>query len=300
MDAGAYLLRAKRSPLANPYQAEDTLLVGDRLHRDKIQDAHYQHCTFANISFRDVTIEDGRFEDCVFVACYFRRAHLVTTTFLACRFLDCEFAGVKIQGCSFKYARFSRCVPPYAEFSPNMPFEPQLRELLASNLAGEAEALGATREARRYRLQAIRALEEHYKAGFRAEDSYYHSHFTGVKRVWALVRYGLSRVNGLVWGYGERSIILLMNYVVLALLIFPLIFWWQRGALLVVSPGGDANPRASDIILFSIDNMLAGPGFSRVIALSGITRLLAAAEVLTGLIALGLFITLLFRAITRR
>ncbi len=80
---------------------------------------------------------------------------------------------------------------------------------------------------------------------------------------------------------------------VLVLLVFPLIFHTVGG----LAATGKLTP--IDYVLLSIDNTTGYSGLSGIHLVSTGARLVAAAELIVGLLAFGLFITILFRRITR-
>ena len=76
MAASAYLLGRETVALDEPFGGEDKVFAATRLDKNVIKGASFCHCTFANISFKEVKITQVHFEDCVFVGCYFRKAEL--------------------------------------------------------------------------------------------------------------------------------------------------------------------------------------------------------------------------------
>jgi uncharacterized protein YjbI with pentapeptide repeats len=142
----------------------------------------YQNCTFANLSFKNVQIDNCSFVNCVFVSCYFRRSLLKSSRFAACRFLDCDFPRVRIHASDFAYARFDRCFIAFNEIGNALPSEHNLREDLARNLANEANAAGASRDAREFRLVAVRAQQADQWNAFRGTSNWYKTHYKGADK----------------------------------------------------------------------------------------------------------------------
>ena len=112
MDATAYVLGRDPGTLASPFHGKDKLYAADRLDGRTVDKGEYEHCTFANISFKEAALLACRFLNCAFIGCYFRRGDLRECSFVGCKFIDCEFPRVAVQGCDFRYSRFSRCVLP--------------------------------------------------------------------------------------------------------------------------------------------------------------------------------------------
>jgi hypothetical protein len=201
---------------------------------------------------------------------------------------------VKIQGTEFMFPQFKGCFVKFDEMHPNLPSEPELREIVAVELAREAYALGNTRDARRYRLVALRAHENHLWRAARASSSYYRDHYDAVDRVEAGAAWIGSQVNRLIWGNGERGFVLLRNFLLLVFIAFPLLFYGVGG--LEVASG---KLTTIDYELLSLDTATSYSGLSGVDLVSTASRIVAASELTVGLLAFGLFITILFRRITR-
>ncbi len=159
MTAGLYFVGRTPSEIAEPYRGKKKLYGSELLDGRLIQNATYEHCTFANISFKDVTLQQARFLNCAFLGCYFRKTQLRSSVFSACRFIDCEFPGTSISACDFRYARFTGCYVDFHELENSIPQEPNLREALAHDLAREAAKLGHAAPAKAYRLVEVAARE---------------------------------------------------------------------------------------------------------------------------------------------
>ena len=99
-DASAYLLGRPSGKLAAPYQGADLAFGAARLDGQRIENGEFSHCTFANISFKEVDLRNSGFLNCVFIGCYFRRAELASSRFVGCRFFDCNFSHVAIMSAS--------------------------------------------------------------------------------------------------------------------------------------------------------------------------------------------------------
>jgi uncharacterized protein YjbI with pentapeptide repeats len=155
-----YLLRATSAALDETTSgAADTLYANQRFDRKSLANAHFEHCTFANISFLDADLRDCHFRACVFEGCYFRGTTIHECHFPASRFIDCEFSKPRIFASGFQYTRFARSVPDFVVLEPSLPGEPNLCRDVCANLANEARALGREREARQYRLREIHEHE---------------------------------------------------------------------------------------------------------------------------------------------
>jgi pentapeptide repeat protein len=281
-------------PLAAPWTHTDLSFAGQRLDGVSIDLGLFTHCTFANVSFKGCTISDTRFVNCTFISCYFRKTTIQNSKFDGCKFIDCDFPKVRVQSTSFMFPQFRACFIAYDEMQPNLPPEPELREMLAIELAREAYAHGDTSDARKYRLAALRAHEKHLAQAFRATSSYYKDHYDVLGRLRAGAGWIGSQVNRLIWGNGERGSTLLCNFLILALIVFPLIYAGVGGV-----KAATGKLTTIDYVLVSIDSATSYSGLSGVHLVSTGARVVAAIELAIGLLTFGLFITILFRRITR-
>lgn len=291
-----YLSRDKTATLQEELgqPISDTLFIDQRFEGQELAGTRFEYCTFANMSFKDATLRDCHFKACVFEECYFRKATLRDCHFPASRFVECEFPKPNILGCGFQYTRFRRTAPEFNVMEASLPGEPNLCRDLCQNLATEAAALGYEREARRYRLRAIEENEEALRRGYRWSDEYSQSHYPGLQRVLAFVVLGWSRLNGWLWGHGEYIRRLLLNLVILAFVFGPVLLYLFRDHL---HEKGSVD--LGDCVALSVASVLNNPGSSGVSATgAGLAIVLLLTG--SGLLFLGLFVTYLFRAVTRR
>jgi hypothetical protein len=275
----------------------DALFEAERVDEQTIEGVRFEHCTFANVSFKETRLISCTFENCAFIDCYFRMAVLESSRFLGCKFISCDFPRAAFRQCSFVYSQFRSCFVPYAVFEPSLPGEANLRRLLSDNLAREAEAAGATNDARLYRLRAYEALEQYLWGGLVGADKWSREHFPGLPdRAVAGLRLVGRWVNRIVWGYGERGLVLIRNFVLVGLGVFPLLFYFVRDDL----DQRDGQIGVKSYFFLSIDNLLNRTGFSGVDPATALARSLVGLEVALGLVFIGLAVTLLFRWITRK
>jgi len=276
-------------------QVEDHLFAAQRLDGIEIDSKIFRHCTFSNISFKDVRFNNVEFTDCVFIGCYFRKAIIKTCRFQGSKFISCQFPKVSIKACDFIYAQFEDGIVFFDEMELNLPPEHNLRQELSANLAHAAETLGLTKEASKYQMNAIKAHEDHLWAAVRSKTTWYKEHYSASSRTGAFVEFLGSKMNGLVWGYGERWWTLLRNFIFLTFGIFPFFLWLSRSGLISKT---DIN--FGSLEWLSVSTILSFDGISNIMASSNWARGIMIGEVLCGLIIAGLFITLLFRTIVQR
>lgn len=288
-----YTVREQTSSLEpSPGEGSDTLFINQRFEGKVLRGATFTQCTFANISFKDTRLIDCQFSACVFENCYFRKATLQECNFPASRFIDCELPKTRIHSCSLGTTRFQGTAPKYAVLEQSLPGEPNLCRDLCRNIATEASALGYERDARRYRLRSIEEHEKALKRGFLWSDQYSRDHYPELERFRALGAYVLSRASGSLWGNGELIRRLLLNLFGVAILLGPLLLYLARDHL----HGADTY---WDCLALSVACVLNATEITATSA-TGIAVPITLFLSATGLLFLGLFITYLFQAVTRR
>lgn len=298
MTAEAYFIGRTAGSLQSPYSGTDQVYGSQRLDGAAIDKPAYEHCTFANISFKNARLEGGRFVNCVFVACFFRNADVRSCNFSSCRFIDCEFPRTSFSGCDFRYTRFAGCYIPFDEIEHNLPAEPNLREQVSRNLAREAATLGDPRTARTYRLCAVEARESDYWAAVMGKSKWYRDHYDGLARAAIALRIAGSLLNRILFGYGERLRVVIRNYAIATLVLFPLLFYFMPGGLSVppTTAGTVASPPPLWAALeFSLSNSVAGALHSPIEAVGLAARLVAAVQILLTAIWASLVAGYMFR-----
>ncbi len=290
--ANAYHLGRPVAVFGAPYSETDKVFAAQRINGAVIDSANYQHCTFANLSFKEAKLKSGAFLDCVFIGCYFRRAEFTNCRFVGCRFFDCNFSHIALKSCDFRFSIFYGCQVPFSEFEYSLPTEPNLREELTRNLSVESSRLGLSREARRYRMAEIHAREQHLLAAISGSSQWYREHFDGLGRFKACVEWLLSLMNRWLWGYGERVVVLVKNLFLLAFVVFPVLFYIFKDEL---SHSSGRSVSFLDSVHFSLENVMPAGIVSEIVAGGSMTRFLAGLESLFGVVAVALFAAYIFR-----
>ena len=294
---GAYLVGRQGGewPVAAS-SATNQLFAAIQQDGNALQGLTFEHCTFANVSFKEGQLSGCRFVNCAFLNCYFRKTLLTGSSFIGCKFLGCEFPRIVIQSCDFKYSHFEDCALPFDEMEHSLPPEANLREELTRRLAIASDSLGLQVDGRRYRLAAIQAQEAHLHAAVFSRSEWYRNHFSGPRRLVALGRLIASRSLGVVWGHGERLYPLIRNLFILTLIVFPAVLWNARDGL-----AGPSDPvDIVGIIWLSVTTILPVEGVSSVVATSWTTRTLLALESFLGLVTGGLVVTVLARRMLKQ
>jgi hypothetical protein len=279
-------------------RGSDSLFAATLANDWKFSHAIYKNCTFANVSFLLATLDNCMFENCAFLDCYFRKTTITSSVFAACKFEDCTFSDSRFVDATFDFPAFRGCFIPYQDFETQLPDDPGKRYKIADELAREAAASGAAGDARLYRLVGAPAYEKHLWNKALASGSDYYRHFDSNERLKASVLYVRRKINRFVWGYGEKGWVLARSFSIVGALLFPLLFWLLIRGQLRLPRGRPA--RLIDYELFSFDNLLNRTGFSAMTFSGREAQTLVGAEVLVGLVFIGLFISLIFNWIRRR
>jgi hypothetical protein len=275
----------------------EELYAAQRLDEATVSGQVFEHCTFANIGFKSAHLRRCKFLNCAFIDCYFRHTSIENCNFTGCKFVDCNFLEPNLVDNTFKFIEFRGCFIPFEYFGDCLPLDPGLRHGLADELVREAGAAGALGDARRYRLLGEKAFEKHqWNLAWASGGEYYEKHRPPLDRARAVLKWCGRKFNRWLWGYGERGVILARSFLATALIFAVALRVFVSTEL---SHGGH-QLSTSEYILLSLDNLLAGTGFSQVSVSGAAARWLVGGEVFVGLMFIGLFVTLVFNWIRRR
>lgn len=275
----------------------EELYAAERLDGKTIVGQVFKHCTFANISFKKTTLTRCEFLNCAFLDCYFRHTKIANCKLTACKFIECNFDKPNFVDNTLAFIEFRGCFVEFEFFRHCLPVDPGYRGAIADELVREASNAGALSDARKYRLVGEEAFERDlWNLAWASGGAYYEKPRPPIDRAKAAFRWAGRKFNRLLWGYGERGMILARSFFVTALA-FALAF-----RLFVESElaHGGRSLSTTEYALFSLDNLLAGTGFSDVDPTGTAARWVAGAEVFIGLMFIGLFVSLVFNWIRRR
>lgn len=298
MTADAYLIGRRSGDLKSiTSQALDYLYVGQRLDDETLTNQTFEHCTFANISFKKGILENCRFIDCVFIDCYFRDTQIKDCSFSSSKFIDCNFTKVDMRATDFRwYNSFSGCYLPYQTVMHCLPAEGNLKNHLCSNLANEALNAGEWADSQSFRQAAAAGKEQDLKAILRRSNDFYKEKYNGQDQINAAWAYLGSRAHGRIWGYSRSHYVLMRNWALFTFLIFPWIF-------IAFGDSIQYNNHPVNFIeaeIASAGNMMPGSSISSVKFTSVAVQSVAFVEAFIGLSFVGLAVSLLFSAVDRK
>jgi hypothetical protein len=292
-----YVMSKKLTHLKPPYNGLDNTYADDRKDEQQIDNGVFQHCVFVNISFKQATISHITFSNCTFVRCYFRKTAIESCSFNGCRFIECDFPKLILKDCKFRYCRFKDCAISYSIIELSLPQEPNLREALCRELSIESEKMGLTKDSIAFKFAAIQAHEKNLKLAIKGQGKWYKTHYDTCGRVKSFFQLMASYINRHLWGYGLKARILLRNYAVMALIVFPLWYLFLKSHL--IKKGGFPID-FGDTLCFSLSTILFSNINCDLLANSLLVRFSMLLETIIGLVLTGLFVSYTFKWIVRK
>lgn len=192
----------------------DLLLISDQ-QKDGIK---ITGSTIATSSFLRLGLMNAEFTDCDFTQSnfedsYFRKAKFKNVRLTGSTFRFCNFDKAIFQGCDLRYCSFYHCKLPCDEMIACLPREPKLRRDLARNLRVNYEMLGDMKSADVFLDIEITADDEEQKSILFSKSSYYKERYNIPSRINAGIKFCVSKISGLVWGYGRRVSRLLFSFI---------------------------------------------------------------------------------------
>ena len=208
------------------------------------------HCCFTNISFKNSKLKKLNFENCVFFHCYFRETEIIDCKFIGCKFINCGFRKINPIGENiFKFSTFKDCQVRYNFMIKCLPKEPSISKNIVQNLEIESYRLGMYSEYLKYKYKRIQINESCLKDAFLRKDNWNKGHFTILESFKAGSDWLVSKMNGMIWGYGERFSKLIISFLFINIILFIFIFWKFFDIAIGVT--------FFDIVIFSLENILS-------------------------------------------
>ena len=264
----------------------------------------FQFCTFIKIGLRNSTFKQCTFRHCEFIDCYLVGATFEHCNFIGSTFRSCNFTWADFPNSQLDYTKYSDCAPILLQVEKQKPKDPQAAAKFFRNLALEHRASGNWQEVDRLIHQSYRERERHFWFAITGQNAHYKDRYGGFRRVRYGVRYVLSRISGVVWGYGVSWLAFGRSLFLLVALVLPLL----NGIVGTVQhrpayfwPGNPLQDILHYIELVYRTSVEAFFPFVPSSLLPQATDLalpfwLVIAEATAGTIFVGLFISLLFRA----
>ena len=194
-----------------------------------IEKKAFSHCYFSNISFKKSMLRSLTFKNCRFFNCYFKETILSNCKFTGCKFIDCNFR--KIQSSLgntkniFSYSIFKDCYLKYEFMLKCLPEEPNISREVIQNLEDESYKSGSYDEYLKYKYKRIHINENHLKSAFSRKHDWYKQNFSRSESYISGLKFLCSKTEGLVWGYGEKLLNLIISFSLVNIILFSVIFW---------------------------------------------------------------------------
>lgn len=171
--------------------------------------------TFAKMGFKGAKFNSDDMKFNVFIDCYFKYAVFNNVDFTNSIFINCNFGEVTIINCIFEYCTFENCIIEYKYLKESLSSRPNIRWKLCRNLSLECLKLGDEYNYRKYFYEEKSSSESYYWEKFwhKGNDLYYNK-YNWVDQCNGLANYVLSKLNKVLWGYGERISRLIMNILI--------------------------------------------------------------------------------------
>ena len=181
---------------------------------------------FVDVDAKGVRFQGFDFSFSIFDRVYFRNATFENCKFIGCRFKDCNFKQATFLSTDLRYTDFTKCLIDVREIAAGLPRDPNLRAEILQNLRANAASTGDQRSISFLVLEEIKASKEHHYNALIGADDYYRKKYSGIvektRSTLALFYYW---ANGLVWGYGEKPLSMLISLIVFLLLLSFINFW---------------------------------------------------------------------------
>lgn len=203
----------QKTALAMMPESGKLLLFSDQQqdHFEKLQST-ITPSSFIRLGMKEAVLKDCSFTQSNFEDSYFRKAVFKNVRFTGSSFRFCNFDKASFQACDFRYCNFFHCKLPKDEIIFCLPPEPNLRRDLARNLRANYEMIGDKKSADTFLDIEIQAYEDELKAIFLSKTEYYKSHYNLPGQIQAGAKFLVSKLSGMVWGYGHRVGRLILSY----------------------------------------------------------------------------------------
>ena len=178
----------------------------------EFRDKKILQSVWVNVSLKKAKFLKCDFSHAIFFNCYFRGAQFTDCDFTGCRFVGCNFRSSSVTRCNLQYTRWEKTHIRRSTLLGNLPRQANVAQELLIQLRLNASSVGEYDDARYYLYQAEKRSREHFVEIIRCREDYYRDKYAvSLDRISAPFRYIRSLVNWLLWGYGERPLVLTLN-----------------------------------------------------------------------------------------
>ncbi len=274
-------------------QDKPVKVIENKIFTAPITGKSFQHFQFKNTGAKNIKFENCDFLYCFFERAYFHGCQFVNCKFIGARFVDCNFRGASFDGCDFEYATFKSTLIDGHELLRNLPAWPNARRELLRNLRLNAESIGDDKSVKIFVREELAASREHLKKARQAKEKYYASKYGSLSKRGQVYWQSLTVwVDWNLWGHGEYPWHLLRT-IIIGLLLASSYRIIESGVITDSLPIGQA---LSIVMAHFLDVTKTFVGIVPNDFPSGLAAILS----LFRYIVLGLFISVLYRRLSRR
>lgn len=257
---------------------------------------HFIDTGCAGTKAKPIEISHCDFSYAYFDRAYFRNIKFFNCKFVGARFSNCIFRGSTFSGCDFSYLAISGTIIGVKEVLVNLPEYPNvMRDLLMAHRVN-AESVGDIEAVKRLIRAELGASKEHLRRARERREGYYSLKYSGLRsqaKIWwdSLFLW----LDWKVWGHGEYPV-QLVKFVTFILLAFTVAVFSVTEIITPTRNIGSLMASLYDSFAFTfcafIDLPIDNPHKTNIFLLALI--------VVTRYLTLGLFISMLFRRLSRR
>lgn len=267
--------------------------IEKRYFSDSYDGDDFKHHFFKDTGAKELTFKNVDFSYCVFDNAYFHKCRFEDCTFIGARFNGCNLRNSSFTNCKFEYSVFSGTEVPYRELLANLCPWPNVNREWLRRLRINFESTGNIEAVKACVREEMKASREHLKKAREAKEGYYAKSYKGFwKQIpvrWESFRVSL---DWHLWGHGEYPIKLFLT--VMAILI-------AASGYVVVDSHSVNNSFSLRDAFYTFLTAFRDVSYTFVgLPQDSIAEWLAAILSLIRYIALGLFISVLYKNIARR
>ncbi|PVV10536.1 MAG: hypothetical protein B6D72_12380 [gamma proteobacterium symbiont of Ctena orbiculata] len=179
-------------------------VLQDVFFTESLEGQSFQHVQFNNTGAKELKFENCDFRYCTFDRAYFHKCQFIKCNFTGSRFVDSNFRGASFDGCDFEYTTFRTTLIDSYELLRNLPAWPNARRELLRILRLNAESIGDGKAAKILVREELAASREHLKKARQAKEKYYSTKYRPLpKRLQAYWQSLAVWVDWHLWGHGE-------------------------------------------------------------------------------------------------
>lgn len=262
--------------------------------RERVEHRSYRSYCLYEAAGNDVIFKDCDFSYSVIERSYFRGATFENCKFTGAKILHSNFRGATFSNCDFQYTTIYRCNVPVRDLLRSLPSFPNLRREFLQQLRANAVSVGDSSHMNHLVAKEVEAERDYWREARKRTSGYYEKKYGSVTGMlsanWNSLVLATDRF---VWGHGE-SITRLVLSTIIAIMILSFLRW------IVLAPGRLEELRIRelwDAVSFTWALYLDFPLNANDLVGH---HLWGSAVLLLRYLSVGLFISVVFRKLSKR